>query len=78
MIACVILHNMIVEDERAEDEDEEDLDVEEVGTMNPRNVRIYERPDYEELEPVGETDKILAALWIVMHKLGLIMFMKGL
>ncbi|VVA32379.1 PREDICTED: nuclease HARBI1 [Prunus dulcis] len=34
VIACVILHNMIVEDER--DEDEEDSYVEEVDTMNPR------------------------------------------
>ncbi|BFG38209.1 hypothetical protein CerSpe_244830 [Prunus speciosa] len=73
MIVCIILHNMIVDDEHAEDE--EDLDVEEVDTMNPRIVKIYERLDDEELEPVGETDKILVALWIVMHKLGLIMFM---
>ncbi|CAL8174100.1 unnamed protein product [Prunus armeniaca] len=51
MIACVIMHNMIMEDERAKDE--EDLDVKEVDPMNPRKARIYERPNDEEFEIVG-------------------------
>ncbi|KAH0976328.1 hypothetical protein GBA52_026047 [Prunus armeniaca] len=51
MIACIIMHNMIMEDERAKDE--EDLDVKEVDPMNPRKARIYERPNDDEFEIVG-------------------------
>jgi hypothetical protein len=51
MLTCVILHNMIIEDERPDDELESDEENED--NMMPRKASVWERPVTENFEPVG-------------------------
>ncbi|KAK9922537.1 hypothetical protein M0R45_030999 [Rubus argutus] len=51
MLTCVILHNMIVEDERPDDELESDEENED--NMMPKKASVWERPIIENFEPIG-------------------------
>ncbi|XP_062006064.1 uncharacterized protein LOC133723265 [Rosa rugosa] len=54
MLTCIILHNMIVEDERPEDSDDElESDDEEDNTMRPRIAEVWEGPTGRDFDPVG-------------------------
>ena len=54
MLTCIILHNMIVEDERPEDSDDEmESDEEEENNMRPRMATVWEGPTGEDFDQVG-------------------------
>ncbi|XP_062013940.1 uncharacterized protein LOC133730343 [Rosa rugosa] len=54
MLTCIILHNMIVENERHEDSDDElESDDEEDNNMRPRIAEVWERPTGRDFDPVG-------------------------
>lgn len=54
MLTCVILHNMIIENERPDDSDEDlESDEEEEDIMMPKKSLVWERPINEHFEPVG-------------------------
>ncbi|XP_062005599.1 uncharacterized protein LOC133722743 [Rosa rugosa] len=54
MLTCIILHNMIVEDERPEDSDDElESDDEEDNNMRPRIAEVWEGPTDRDFDPVG-------------------------
>lgn len=54
MLTCIILHNMIIEDEQPEDSDEElESDEEEENNMRPKISMVWEGPTGEDFEPVG-------------------------
>ncbi|XP_062028623.1 uncharacterized protein LOC133744545 [Rosa rugosa] len=54
MLTCIILHNMIVENERPEDSDDElESDDEEANNMRPRIAEVWEGPTGRDFDPVG-------------------------
>ncbi|XP_061993725.1 uncharacterized protein LOC133711636 [Rosa rugosa] len=54
MLTCIILHNMIVENERPEDSDDElESDDEEDNNMRPRIAEVWEGPTGRDFDPVG-------------------------
>ncbi|XP_061993884.1 uncharacterized protein LOC133711808 [Rosa rugosa] len=54
MLTCIILHNMIVENERPEDNDDElESDDEEDNNMRPRIAEVWEGPTDRDFDPVG-------------------------
>ncbi|XP_024195764.1 uncharacterized protein LOC112198898 [Rosa chinensis] len=54
MLTCIILHNMIVEDERPEDSDDElESDDEEDNNMRPRIAEVWEGPTGRDFDHVG-------------------------
>ncbi|XP_024196143.1 uncharacterized protein LOC112199345 [Rosa chinensis] len=54
MLTYIILHNMIIEDERPDDSDEDlESDEEEDNTMRPRLAQVWEGPTGEDFDPVG-------------------------
>ncbi|XP_024200106.1 uncharacterized protein LOC112203361 [Rosa chinensis] len=54
MLTCIILHNMIVENQRPEDSDDElESDDEEDNNMRPRIAEVWEGPTDRDFDPVG-------------------------
>ncbi|XP_024179183.1 putative nuclease HARBI1 [Rosa chinensis] len=54
MLTCIILHNMIIEDERPDDSDEDlESDEEEDNNMKPRLAQVWEGPTGHDFDPVG-------------------------
>ncbi|XP_040363854.1 uncharacterized protein LOC112169607 [Rosa chinensis] len=54
MLTCIILHNMIVENQRPEDSDDElESDDEEDNNMRPRIAEVWEGPTGRDFDPVG-------------------------
>ncbi|XP_024164279.1 uncharacterized protein LOC112171309 [Rosa chinensis] len=54
MLTCIILHNMIIEDERPDDSDEDlESDEEEENNMKPRLTTVWEGPTGVDFDPVG-------------------------
>ncbi|XP_040364528.1 uncharacterized protein LOC112171617 [Rosa chinensis] len=54
MLTCIILHNMIVEDERSKDSDDElESDGEEDNNMRPKIAEVWEGPTGRDFDPVG-------------------------
>ncbi|XP_062005644.1 uncharacterized protein LOC133722793 [Rosa rugosa] len=54
MLTCIILHNMIIEDERPDDSDEDlESDEEEDNNMRPRLAQVWEGPTGADFDPVG-------------------------
>ncbi|XP_062012658.1 uncharacterized protein LOC133729184 [Rosa rugosa] len=54
MLTCIILHNMIVEDERPEDSDEDlESDEEKDNNMRPRLATVWEGPTGDDFDSVG-------------------------
>nr|XP_011468391.1 PREDICTED: uncharacterized protein LOC105352589 [Fragaria vesca subsp. vesca] len=54
MLACIILHNMIVEDKRPEDTDDDlESDEEEDNNTRPRIAEVWDGPTGQDFEEVG-------------------------
>ncbi|KAL6133525.1 hypothetical protein ACLB2K_065760 [Fragaria x ananassa] len=54
MLACIILHNMIIEDECPEDTDEDlESDEEDDNNMRPRIAEVWDGPTEQDFEEVG-------------------------
>ncbi|KAL6196232.1 hypothetical protein ACLB2K_031847 [Fragaria x ananassa] len=54
MLACVILHNMIVEDKHPKDTDKDlESDEEEDNNMRPRIAEVWDGPTGQDFEKVG-------------------------
>ncbi|XP_024171746.1 uncharacterized protein LOC112177717 [Rosa chinensis] len=57
MLTCIILHNMIVEDELPEDSDDElESDEEEENNMRPKISKVWEGLTGSDFDPVGRDD----------------------
>ncbi|XP_024196110.1 uncharacterized protein LOC112199307 [Rosa chinensis] len=57
MLTCIILHNMIVEDERSEDNDDElESNDEEDNNMRPRIAEVWDGPTSRDFDPIGRDD----------------------
>ncbi|XP_062014103.1 uncharacterized protein LOC133730549 [Rosa rugosa] len=55
MLTCIILHNMIIEDERPEDSNEElESDEEKDNNIRPRLATVWEGPTGDDFDPVGK------------------------
>ncbi|XP_024178441.1 uncharacterized protein LOC112184417 [Rosa chinensis] len=54
MLTCIILHNMIIEDERPDDSNEDlESDEEEDNNMRPRLAQVWVGPTGDDFDPVG-------------------------
>ncbi|XP_062014389.1 uncharacterized protein LOC133730899 [Rosa rugosa] len=54
MLTCIILHNMIIEDERPDDNDEDlESDEEEDNNMRPMLATVWEGPTGDDFDPIG-------------------------
>ncbi|XP_024198606.1 uncharacterized protein LOC112201912 [Rosa chinensis] len=54
MLTCIILHNMIIKDERPDDNDEDlESDEEEDNNIRPRLAQVWEGPTGDDFDPVG-------------------------